>query len=512
MKMRNFFAWAVILMTTIIMASCSQSADYQSVIPTEPVLVVKANVNNLLSESEILQDNQVAGFLKGAINEIPENSRELMRGILDDPSNCGLDLKQPAFVVMENFEQAKGFVLFAVKDAEQVKTLLNAMLENEEEALLEEKGDYTLLKADNANVMAFDDTKLVVAFAQGAYDATEYFTAADNSNKSSALKEFITSNDDMSYYIAYKDILRLAEAAAPEAVAMTDTKQLEDAIMICNINFENGKIVIDGKMEGAKELMDNAKKNIAEVETDLQKFIPTVNYAFMQSGAKDIISSIPEAQRQTLEDALAKANEELKQKGINAELTTSALNSLDGGIIFGISEADKSSILPIPQMVLMAECKDDALFKLIIEVLKSENLVIKSSENVYSIMNLYNIAYVDNKIVVMPSTLFSQCCADGSTKELSENIHGKELSKLIGDKSGIAIDAQAVAQILEEMGLAKSKSDKAMLNILRKFSYTTLTTNEDCEVEWIIAFQDANTNALKQIKDMAISSAISSAF
>lgn len=166
MKMRNFFAWAVILMTTIIMASCSQSADYQSVIPAEPVLVVKANVNNLLSESEILQDNQVAGFLKGAINEIPENSRELMRGILDDPSNCGLDLKQPAFVVMENFEQAKGFVLFAVKDAEQVKTLLNAMLENEEEALLEEKGDYTLLKADNANVMAFDDTKLVVAFAQ----------------------------------------------------------------------------------------------------------------------------------------------------------------------------------------------------------------------------------------------------------------------------------------------------------------------------------------------------------
>jgi hypothetical protein len=316
----------------------------------------------------------------------------------------------------------------------------------------------------------------------------------------------------MSYYIAYKDILRLAEAAAPEAVAMTDTKQLEDAIMICNINFENGKIVIDGKMEGAKELMDNAKKNIAEVETDLQKFIPTVNYAFMQSGAKDIISSIPEAQRQTLEDALAKANEELKKKGINAELTTSALNSLDGGIIFGISEADKSSILPIPQMVLMAECKDDALFKLIIEVLQSENLVTKSSENVYSIMGLYNIAYVEDKIVVMPSTLFSQCCADGSTKELSENIHGKELSKLIGDKSGIAIDAQAVAQILEEMGLAKSKSDKAMLNILRKFSYTTLTTNEDCEVEWIIAFQDANTNALKQIKDMAISSAISSAF
>ena len=510
MRKRNLFVLVSVLLMAIVLGSCSKSADYQSVIPAEPVMVVKVNVDNLLAKSEVLQDNQITGIVKNGINEMPENSRELMRSILADPANCGLDLKQPAFVVMENFEQAKGFVLFAVKDAEQVKTLFNAMFENQEAALLEEKGDYTLLKTDKANIMAFDDTKLVVAFAQGAYDATEYITAKDNAKKSEALKRFIASNDDVAYYMAYKDILRLAEGVNPETFAMMDTKQFEDAKMIVNLNFEAGQVVINGKMEGAKELMDNAKKSIAEVETDLQKFIPAVSYAFIQTGAKDVITSIPESMRHSLEEALTKANnKELKKKGINAELIISALNSLDGGIIFGVSEADKNSDLPIPQMVLMAECKDDALFKLAIKVLQSENLVTKSSENVYSVMNLYNIAYVDDKIVVMPGNLFSQCFADGYAKELPENISGQKLSKLVGDKSGIAIDAQAVAQLLE--GVARSRSDKAMLELLSKFSYTTMTSNKDCEVEWVVAFEDANTNALKQIKDMAVSSAIRNA-
>lgn len=115
MRKRNLFVLVSVLLMAIVLGSCSKSADYQSVIPAEPVMVVKANVDNLLAKSEVLQDNQIAGIVKNGINEMPENSRELMRSILADPANCGLDLKQPAFVVMENFEQAKGFVLFALR-------------------------------------------------------------------------------------------------------------------------------------------------------------------------------------------------------------------------------------------------------------------------------------------------------------------------------------------------------------------------------------------------------------
>ena len=75
----------------------------------------------------------------------------------------------------------------------------------------------------------------------------------------------------------------------------------------------------------------------------------------------------------------------------------------------------------------------------------------------------------------------------------------------------MALDAQAIAEVLKEMGLARTRSDKAMLDLLSKFAYTTMTINKDCEFEWIVAFEDANTNSLKQIKDMAISSAIGNA-
>ena len=414
MRKRNLFVLVSVLLMTIMLGSCSPSADYQSVIPAEPVMVMKVNVDNLLAKSEILQDNQIIGIVKNGINEkMPENSRELMRSILANPANSGLDLKQPAFFVMENIEQARGLALFAVKDVEQVKTFLNVLIEGGENTLIEDKGDYTLLKNNNENIIAFDNTKLVVAFAQGVCDAAEYITAKDNGKKSDALKSFIASNDDAAYYIAYKDIMRLAEGVNPEAFAMVDVKQFEDAKMIVNINFEAGKAVMKGKFEDAEELMEQAKEYMAEPETSLQKFLPGANYGFIQYGVKNIgkyiEETLPEAQREVFQECLTKANKELHKMGVQTDLTTSMLNSLDGGIIFGVSEADKTSPLPIPQMVLMAESKDDALFQLLIGGLQRNKLVTQLEENVYSIMGMYTLAYADNKIVLMPSNLYTQC-------------------------------------------------------------------------------------------------------
>lgn len=505
----------LVLLMAIMLGSCSKISDYQSVIPAEPVMVVKANMDNLLTKSEVLQDNQITGFVKNTINQMPENSRELMRGILADHANCGLDLKQPAFVVLDNIEQARGFLLFAVKDANQVNTLINAIIENEEGAIIEDKGDYTVLKVNNTNTMAFDEAKLLVAFAQGACDATEYITAKENSQKSDALKRFIASKDDVAYYMAYKDILRLAEGTNPETFAMVDTEQFENAKLICNINFEAGKVVINGKFEDAEELIDKAKEYITEPKTSLQKFLPSTSYGFMQFGTENlgtnIEENVPEAQRETFNEYLTMANDKLQKMGVKTELTTSVLNSIDGGIIFGVSEADKNSPLPIPQMTLIAECKDDALFKLIIEALHSNKLVTKSEENAYNIMGMYILTYADNKIVVIPSNLYTQCYANGSFNALAENLSDNKISKLIGDKNGMVLDAQAIVGMIEEMGLARKRSDKAMLDLLRKFDYTTMTTNKDCEAEWVVAFEDANTNSLKQIKDMAVSSAIGNA-
>ena len=196
-------------------------------------MVVKANVDNLLAESELLQDNQITGLIKNDINEMPENSRELLRKILADPANSGLDLKQPAYVVIDNIEQTRGFALFAVKDKEKVTELLNAM--EIEDLSMEEKSEYSLLKTGNANIVAFDETKLVAAFSQGACDVTEYMSADTEAKKSKSLAEFMECDDDVAYYMAFKDVLRLAEGTNPEAFSMLDTEKAKDAKPLCSL-------------------------------------------------------------------------------------------------------------------------------------------------------------------------------------------------------------------------------------------------------------------------------------
>lgn len=512
MRKRNLFVLVSVLLMSIVLGSCSQSADYQSVIPAEPVIVVKANVDRLLTKSEVLQDNQVTGLLKTGINEMPENSRELMRGILNDPANCGLDLKQPAFVVMDNIEQTRGFVLFAVKDIEKVKGLFGVVEENNEDISLEENGDYYIVKSNNSNTVAFDNTKLIVAFAQGAFDATEYITATENGTKSDALKNFIASDNDMAYYMAYKDILRLAEGLSPETAGSIDTELFENAKLICALNFEAGKIVMNSKLEDADELMAKSKEYWVNPNTELQEYFPAASYGYMQIGAKDmgtnIEENVPEAQRQILDELLSTVNRELKKNGADTEFTWSMLNSLDGTIAFGVSEADMTSIMPLPQMTLIAECQDKALFELIAELLVANRIASKSGEDTYSIMGMYNFAYVDNKMVAMPSNMFGQYCAGGSINAMQENLSENEMTNFIGNDNGMVIDIQAIADMVEQMGLIKRNRDRAALNILRNFTYSAYTINEDLEFEWVTTFKDGSTNSLKQIKDMAVAGAI----
>lgn len=517
MRKTNLLALLSVVLIAFGFASCGQSSGYQSVIPAEPVAVVKANVNNLLTKSEILKDNQITGLAKNGINEMPENSRELMRKILEDPANSGIDLEQPAFMVVENIEQVRGFALLAVSDIEKLKELVNAL--DDESSSLTEKDEYSVLKVNNDNLAAFDENKLIIAFSQGAFDATEYMTPDDNADdKCSELEDFLASGDDMGLYMDYKDILRLAEGANAEAFAGMDMEKFKDLKLICSLNFEAGKAVLKGKMAGNNELIDTYKKFAADPETDLQKFIPNATYAFMQFGAKEWGKAIEEnvaltGENNPLEQATAEINKTLKRQGISQEFSWSLLNSLDGGIIFGVSEIDKTSQMPIPQMTLVAECKDDKLFCLIAEIMQKEPGMVKPvADNIYSLSDLYYIGYADDKIFVMPKSIYNECYNGGSLKGLASNLSSNKMADKIGNKNGMIVDAKATVGVIKEMGLARRRSERAMLDLLNKFESSSYTVDTDnCELEWSVFFDDANTNSLKQIKDMAISTAIGEA-
>ena len=166
----------------------------------------------------------------------------------------------------------------------------------------------------------------------------------------------------------------------------------------------------------------------------------------------------------------------------------------------------------MPQMTLLAECKDDKLFAIMVELLQSMgSMVSKTADNVYKVAGMYYIGYVDNKIFVMPTSVFKEAYADNSLKVLPVNVASTPVATSLDGQVGLAVDFQSAAATLEATGLIRSRSDKALLRLLRKFKGTNYIVNDEAEVKWTVTFQDDKTNALKQLKDLVITTAIDEA-
>lgn len=513
MKKTNILMLLVVFLTAIGFTSCDSTPSYQNAIPAEPVAVIKANVKSMLDKSELLKDNQVLGKLKTEINTAPEGAREVLRAMLDNPESCGLNLEQPAFVVLENLEQAKGFLLFGVKDFEQLSAFFTSV--NDGSMVISEKEGYKMITVGNENLMAFDEDKLVLAFAEAASDVTEYMREKeDAAEKADELKAFLAGKDDFGVYIDYKDIVRLTNGMAGNAAAMIDQNLFEGAKLIGVMNFEAGKIVADVKISGSEKLEDLCSKYMSSAESDLQKYVPSNSLAFMQAGVKSIGTTIkeniPEAVKTEYDAIVDNINNELASAGVSEKFSWELLNSLEGGMAAGII---KPSGTPIPQVAVYAECKDKKLFTMLLNALKANNMHFKmEADDVCSLSfsgaKQFFFGYADDKMFFLSSDIYTQVYKDKSLKSLPQNMSDNSMSSVLKSQNGMFIDCKIFVELINEMGLARRRDEKMALGLISKLTTVGYVQKGATEVELVMNLVDDKANALKQMKDAAVNMAI----
>lgn len=517
MKKTNIFMMLAVFLAAIGFTACDMSPEYQNAIPAEPVAVVKANMKALLDKSEVLKDNQVQGVLKSGINEMPENSRELLRTMLSDPEKCGLNLEHPAFVVLENLEQERGFLLFSVKDYEQVVTFVSSL--KDESVSLSEQNGYKVLKAGSDNIAAFDDCKFVVAYARGTADATEYMAEnEDAEEKSDELKTFLADDDDMAMYVDYKDIMRLAGNVAYPGIADIDEEMLKGAKLVCKLNFLAGKAVANMKIVGNDKIKEMYSESMASPESSLLKYLPQNCMALMQFGVKNIGKTIkantPESQKTNLDEIVDNINVQLSEKGVQEKFTWDILDNLDGGMVLGVGRVGKGADGSILQAVALAECKDKSLFTLFVNAMNANGMGLKSvAADVYSLSwgprMTYFIGYIDDKIFIAPDNIYNEIYSDKSLKPLKTNLSGSQIDSFMDGKSGMALSFDDITAIMTEFGLAESYKYKGIVDLLKKFNMAGYTVKAGNEIDFVLEFKNSEANALKQLKDIAVANAIS---
>lgn len=545
MKKTNLFLSLVILCCAMLFTACGSFSDYTEVIPNDPVVVAKVNIGNLLSKSDILADKQVNGIIKDAIDdECGSASRKLLKEIIKEPGKSGIDLTQPSYIILENVEHAKGFFLAAVNNSDDLKSLIETLLDDEElrfrNIYLEKKdGMFTIEDKKGHAWAAFDDSKFIFAFTNNNRpDATEYMNPTENSGeKPTGLKNFLSNNHDLATWIDYHQMARFFIPALQQETGMPEVFNVSDfegSELIYSLNFEDGRIVGKYQFFGNNKYIDAYKEMTANTTGDLLKYIPKNSYGAVQIGVKDlakVFDLLPSSVRSELDRELNKLNNKLAQTNNPFEVSYELLNSLNGDITVGVTPMIPEDKQDEPQFIIIADCKNSDLFDTIVKFLKLENNELNEiGTDVYA-LNLnkridwsastwnyeryeydyvyvrrgydYYFGYRDGKMFFIPENFYKS-----NLKPQSPNFSDNPLASDLTGISNAVIDVHAILDNIEATEHL-NRNERAIVSLCRAIKSANLNVDNNNSCEIAVVLTDNDTNALKQLKDAIVEAAIS---
>lgn len=538
MKKANLLKIVSAIIMAFVFTSCNKEKEYLSAMPNSPIIVAKMNVKNILDESEALKDNQIKNALKNGINELSGDSRTLMRGIIEKPEECGIDISQPAYFVMENLEQMRGLAIFAVNDEEKVKNTVSILLADTElripYTLASQSGVNTIEDEKGNATAAFDGTKFVVAFANGTADALEYMYLSDEEqDKSDKLMNFINEESDAALYADYGQLINLMAGMQRDLIGV-DLSMFENTKLIAKLNFERGKASVTYRLEGNGQLEKTFNETVKTPSNDLVKYLPANTWASIQMGIKDLTaweSLLDENQSKQIDQLIEDLNNDLAQENIPTKLSIELLKSIKGDVILGVTPTIKQADQKEPQITFIAECQDKELFDAICNIVKEENKDLELIGNdVYSLgtnkridwdnhnwgeeFNYirkgydYYFGYADNKMFVIPENIYKNNVENGKMKEIDGNLkNNKDLFNIIDGKYAGGIDINGFLSFLEkEEDLGRD--GKEVINYIRKFKSISIEIKNSNEYEMVLSMNDNETEILKIIKDLCVQAVV----
>ena len=310
------------IVAVLLFASCSKKSNKEGrYIPSTAGIVVYINgeaLNAKLPWNEIVQNE---GF-KQMIADTAVSS--FTKSLLQNPENSGVNTKGDLILfVVKDTSGGYTAVEGLVKDEAKFKTMLTGALKTGKETM---KDGFTYF-ADKKTSVVYNKEKFIVAInTPQLNDMQKTVSAAMDTTNQPAIAE-VKNTRDMNAVAAgiltLKEDASLAKnerfsglmtekgdahfwfnaeyfsstAALPGIGAMANLSKLyEDAITTATVNFENGKINLDAKSYGGKEITDLYKKYSGkEFDKSMVKNIPSKNLAglfafnFKPEGVKEFL-------------------------------------------------------------------------------------------------------------------------------------------------------------------------------------------------------------------------------
>lgn len=303
---------ALMLLLVVLVTSCSKKSNVP--VPEDAAVVVHidgASLSSKLSWDEIKQSEWYR-----IANEKTKDS--LSRVVLNDPEASGIDIKSDMYVFVKM--QGKGSYTAVIGNVKDEKAFANFMSKSMEGKTPTKEGDISVIRSEKSvltwkgnrfvmiadspeanasgNMMGSQDYEnrgfpvdSLVYFANQVYNLDGKKSLGNNERFADMLKE----KGDAHFWI---NTGSMYGGAMPAMLALTKANLLfKDNVTAATLNFDNGKITVDGKSYYNKELEALYKKySMKNMDESMLKMIPSQNVAavfamnYPPEGLKEFVS------------------------------------------------------------------------------------------------------------------------------------------------------------------------------------------------------------------------------
>lgn len=250
MRFRQLSVFAATAVLVFVASCQKKSADYLRFIPDDAVMVVGTNVQSLLDKSDVLSHQQVKDAIIGsAEQELGNAGVQLVKSIVDNPAESGLDLSKDLYFWLEDIDGNIGGFVMALTDKEKFMNLIDVTDTSGDPMEFTDYEGYMIGESSDLAVAISDGFALVCS---GMYDTT-ILDVLKNKLKdetegtftsTTTYKKMTSLGADMAMMFSLEELMDEGGYAQVYGVLPKDMP-LADVDGIVGLTFEAGKVVVD---------------------------------------------------------------------------------------------------------------------------------------------------------------------------------------------------------------------------------------------------------------------------
>lgn len=528
--MKNFIKHLLLVGVAIVaVVACSSEPKRE---PITSDFAIYLNGYQLIEKSGVLEQITESNRLmlaSTASSELSAENSEFLKSVVTDLDNSGLSLTKPAYALInfdETEEKADLVAVVEVHDAESVDrlvaTLSDYLIKQGEEPLtLSREGDNRYVDlGEEDTLVGYNKSRMVVCVNR---DNLKSFVDDALSSPLADLEPF--EERDFALYIDNQRLMdiyekmyakQLAEAGIygdAEAqkmigyIANYRASLAERSSTILGMAFENGKIVLDSKVDG----VDDEKFNwLKSASANNLKYLPKETLALinLSLNGEGLMSFVNEMFTEELIASLGMDTNEFKA---GLAIATDAVSSIDGDITIALNTLDGVVYRGTPQpsnveAIMLADVKDRYIIDNV--ALFGGAFLTRTADGNYTLplsrtMRL-NLGQGDNTLFAGVNATLAKQEPSAEEARWADVVKGSYGSSILVDIEQIV----STEFINDLFTLTLARMDEPADTIaeqivtLSDYLYIRATSPTSGEIVWV--FDNKNVNALRQISDIVM--------